>query len=219
MRFPSFHRTHKPEAPMKLLHVDSSILDTRSVSRELTRAIVGRFAAKHPGLEVQRCDLAQDPLPHYAPANMPNSDPKRGFLAEGTPAPTDAARGEAVLATFLAADVVVIGAPMYNFGIPSQLKAWIDRLVIPGKTFTYGANGPEGLVHGKRVIVVLSRGGFYGPDSPAAPMEHAGSYLRDVFGFIGVSIETLVAEGTQVSPEARAAGLAAAHRQVAALQV
>jgi FMN-dependent NADH-azoreductase len=204
---------------MHLLQVDSSILGTRSVSRELTRAVVDHFALRHPDLHVVYRDLAHDPLPHYAPANMADFDPKRGFLDGSVPSATDAARSESALIEFLAADVIVIGVPMYNFGIPSQLKAWIDRLVIPGRTFAYGANGPEGLVRGKRVIAALSRGGFYGPGSPAESLEHAGSYLRGVFGFIGVAVECVVAEGTQVGAEDRAAGLQAAHRQIEALTV
>src|SRR6202012_3032201 len=96
------------------------------------------------------------------------------------------AAGQAVLEEFLAADIIVIGAPMYNFTIPSQLKAWIDRIVVGGKTFKYGANGPEGLAGNKRVIVAISRGGFYGAGTPTAALEHLESYLRGVFGFIGI---------------------------------
>lgn len=204
---------------MHLLHVDSSILGSRSISRELTHAVVERFATGLPGVTVVRRDLAADPLPHYSPAHMPDFDPKRGFLDELAPAALSAARSESALAEFSAADVVVVGVPMYNFGIPSQLKAWIDRLVIPGRTFTYGANGPEGLVHGKRVIAVLARGGLYGPGSPAEPLEHAGRYLHAVFGFIGVSVESIVAEGTQAGIDVRAEALRSARRQIAALAI
>jgi FMN-dependent NADH-azoreductase len=111
---------------------------------------------------------------------------------------------QAALAEFLAADVVVIGAPMYNFTLPTQLKAWIDRILIAGKTFRYTANGPEGLAGGKRVIVAVSRGGFYGPQSPTAAFEHVESYLRTVFGFIGVTdLEFVAADGIQIGPEQR----------------
>jgi FMN-dependent NADH-azoreductase len=127
------------------------------------------------------------------------------------------AASQAVLDEFLAADVVVIGAPMYNFAIPSQLKAWIDRIAVPGKTFQYGANGPEGLMGAKRVIVVLSRGGFYGAETPMAAFEHVERYLRTVFGFIGVTPEFVLAEGVSV-PDARQPALDAALKAVAELK-
>ena len=114
----------------------------------------------------------------------------------------DLAAGQPVLEEFLAADIVVLGAPMYNFTIPSQLKAWIDRILVAGKTFKYGAQGPEGLAGNKRVIVAISRGGFYGPGTPAAVGEHLETYLRWVFGFIGVaSPEFISADGIQIGPE------------------
>jgi len=100
---------------------------------------------------------------------------------------------------------------MYNFTIPSQLKAWIDRIVVAGKTFKYGAQGPEGLAGNKRVIVAISRGGFYGAGTPAAVGEHLETYLRWVFGFIGVkNLEFISADGIQVGPEHREKALAGA---------
>ncbi|MET0937260.1 MAG: NAD(P)H-dependent oxidoreductase, partial [Luteibacter sp.] len=132
---------------MKLLHLDASALGAYSVSRGLTAAIVDEFVRNHAGIEVTYRDLHAAPLSHWA---MP--------AGENDPA---AAEGEQVMAEFLAADVIVIGAPMYNFGIASSLKAWIDRIAVAGKTFKYGANGPEGLAGGKRVIVASSRGGIY----------------------------------------------------------
>ena len=130
----------------------------------------------------------------------------------------DLALGGAVLAEFLAADVVVIGVAFYNFTVPSQLKAWIDRIVILGQTFRYGPDGrPEGLAAGKRVILAIARGGFYGQGAPAAPFEHAESYLRAVFGFIGTDIEVVIAEGLAVGPEQRAAAISGAESQIAAL--
>src|SRR6202035_1066391 len=119
--------------------------------------------------------------------------------------------GQAVMDEFLAADIVVLGAPMYNFTIPSQLKAWIDRIVVAGKTFRYGAQGAEGLAGNKRVIIAVSRGGFYGADSPAAAGEYVETYLRWVFGFIGVrNLGFISAEGVQVGPEHREKALAGA---------
>jgi FMN-dependent NADH-azoreductase len=103
---------------------------------------------------------------------------------------------------------------MCNFTLPSQLKAWIDRIVIAGTTFRYGANGPEGLVKDKRVIVALARGGFYGEGSPAAPLEHLESYLKGVFNFIGVEPEFVYADGLAIGPEQRAASLEQAQKEV-----
>ena len=121
------------------------------------------------------------------------------------------AAGNAVLDEFLAADIVVLGAPMYNFTIPSQLKAWIDRIVVAGKTFKYGAQGPEGLAGGKRLIVAVSRGGFYGAGTPMAVGEHLETYLRWVFGFIGITNpEFVYADGIQLGPEHREKALAGA---------
>ena len=106
-----------------------------------------------------------------------------------------------MLDEFLAADTVVIGAPMYNFTVPTQLKAWIDRIVIAGTTFSYGANGPEGLVRDKRVIIAITRGNFYGEGSPAAALRTLPKrYLKAVFNFIGVEPEFVIADGLAVSP-------------------
>jgi FMN-dependent NADH-azoreductase len=116
-----------------------------------------------------------------------------------------------VLEEFLATDIVVLGAPMYNFTIPSQLKAWIDRVVVAGKTFKYGAQGVEGLAGNKRVIIAVSRGGFYGADTPMAVGEHLETYLRWVFGFMGVTnLEFISADGIQIGPEHREKALAGA---------
>ena len=178
---------------MKLLHIDSSALGANSVSRELTAAIVNAWKQREPGLEVTYRDLAANPLPHWLPvsdaASMPPGDP---------------------LAELFAADVIVIGAPMYNFGIPSQLKAWIDRIVVAGATFRYTENGPEGLAKGKRVIVALTRGGIYSEGSPASALEHLETYLRGVFNFIGIEPEFVAADGLAIGPEQRetAIGLA-----------
>ena len=112
-----------------------------------------------------------------------------------------------MLDEFLAADTVVIGAPMYNFTLPSQLKAWIDRILVAGTTFRYTENGPEGLAKGKRVIIALARGGIYDSGSPAASLEHLESYLRGVFNFIGIEPEFVAADGLNISPEHREASI------------
>jgi FMN-dependent NADH-azoreductase len=120
---------------------------------------------------------------------------------------------------FLAADTVVIGAPMYNFTISTQLKAWIDRIAVRGKTFSYSENGPQGLAGGKRVIIAIARGNLYGPGAPAAAFDFQEPYLRAVFGFIGISdVEFIRAEGIAFSPEHRTAALASAQETAAALK-
>ena len=190
---------------MKLLHLDSSILGENSVSRVLSASVARRFLETDPAIEILYRDLAAEPLTHVNLGSMP-ADSSEAAVASA-----------AILDEFLAADIVVIGAPMYNFTIPSQLKAWLDRILIAGKTFSYGPNGPQGLVGDKRVIVVISRGNFYNAGSPAAPFEHLETYLGAVFGFIGAVPEFIVAEGVQTGAERRAAALEAAHLGIAAL--
>lgn len=186
---------------MTLLHIDASILGANSASRQLSAAVVDRLRKAAPGLQIVYRDLAAEPLSHLAAEHLAAA---QGAAPETPALQKDVAAGQAVLEEFLAADTVVIGAPMYNFTIPSQLKAWIDRIVVAGKTFRYSAAGPEGLAGGKRVIIAISRGGFYGAGAPAAALEHLETYLRGVFGFIGVtSPEIIVAEGLMVGPAQR----------------
>ena len=178
---------------MKLLHVDSSILGPGSVSRHLSASIVAQQQALHPDSEIVRRDLATDPVDHLTGLHLAAA---QGAVPESGALQADVAAGQAALEEFLAADIVVVGAPMYNFGIPSQLKAWIDRLAVAGRTFRYGANGAEGLAGGKTVIIASSRGGFYGADTQAAFLDHQETYLRGVFGFFGVTdIRFIRAEG------------------------
>jgi FMN-dependent NADH-azoreductase len=191
---------------MKLLHIDSSALGQHSVSRELSAAIVAGWKRRNPDLEVVYRDLAAEPLPHWSPvadAADPAADPA-------------AVASQAVLDEFLTADVIVIGAPMYNFSIPSSLKAWIDRVMVAGKTFRYTESGPEGLAGGKKVIVASSRGGFYGDDSGRAHLDFQEDYLRQVFGFVGITdIEFVRAEGIGMGPDYRAKALTDAHAKIA----
>jgi FMN-dependent NADH-azoreductase len=165
-----------------ILHIDSSISGENSASRQLTKSLVDQLKSSQWGEQVVYRDLAANPLPHLT---------------------LDAFADTTVLDEFLAADTVVIGAPMYNFTLPTQLKAWIDRLLVAGTTFRYTANGPEGLVKGKRVIVALARGGFYGEGSPAAALEHLETYLRGAFNFIGIEPEFVAADGLAIGPEQR----------------
>jgi FMN-dependent NADH-azoreductase len=186
---------------MKLLHLDASALGSHSVSRGLTAAIVAEFTRNAPATEVIHHDLVANPLPHWTPV-ADASDPA-------------AVLGSQMLEEFLAADVVVIGAPMYNFSIPSQLKAWIDRVAVAGKTFRYTANGPEGLAGGKRIIIASSRGGVYSEGSAAAPMDFQETYLRAVFGFLGVTdLEFVRAEGINLSEDNKVESLKTAHASI-----
>ena len=183
---------------MNLLHIDASVLGDHSVSRQVSAAIVSRLRAADPTLNVTYRDLAADPLAHLSGLHL--------AAAQGAEVPANVqqehAAAQDALSEFLAADVVVIGAPMYNFTLPSQLKAWIDRILVAGKTFSYSAAGPKGLAGDKRVVVAISRGNFY--DAQNAAAEHLESYLRTVFGFIGVTdLEFIAADGVQVGPEHR----------------
>lgn len=200
---------------MKLLHVNSSILGQNSVSRTLSAEVVAAQRASHPGIEVVYRDLATDPIDHLTGTHLAAF---QGALPADEAIQRDIASGQAALDEFLAADVVVVGAPMYNFGVSSQLKAWIDRLAVAGKTFRYTEKGPEGLAGGKMVIVASSRGGLYGPGTPAAPLEHQESYLRAVFGFFGITEITFVrAEGVALGAEAREKAIEAARGEVTKL--
>ncbi len=195
---------------MKLLHIDSSPLAGQSVSRQLTREIVDRWLARHPGTVVEHLDLAAEPPRHL---DQDSLGFRLGIDAAGL---TEAQRrenclSEQLVSQFLAADVVVIGAPMYNFTVPSQLKAWIDRIAQAGRTFRYTADGPEGLAGGKTVIVASSRGGVYS----TAPVDHHEGYLRMVLGFMGVTDVRIVrAEGLGMGEEPRAQALASARRDI-----
>ena len=181
---------------MTILKIDSSINGQNSASRALTDSIVEQLKAANWGEQVVSRDLLAEPIPHLT---------------------LDAFADSSVLEEFLAADIVVVGAPMYNFSVPSQLKAWIDRIVIAGRTFQYGPNGPEGLAKGKRVIIALARGGIYSEGSPAAALEHLETYLRGVFNFIGIEPEFVVAEGLNLSPEHRSTSIKQAQKDVVLL--
>ncbi len=198
---------------MKLLHVNSSILGPGSVSRALSEEIVAAEKRRHPETAVTYRDLAVDPVDHLSGAHLAAF---QGAAPEAPALRQDVAAGQAALEEFLAADVIVIGAPMYNFSIPSQLKAWIDRLAVAGKTFRYTEKGAVGLAGGKRVIVASSRGGFYGPDTQTAFLDHQENYLRGVFGFFGIADVTFIrAEGVALGPEQREKAIDAAKSEIA----
>ena len=184
---------------MKLLHLDASALGANSVTRELTAAIVARWQDEVKDLQVEYRDLDANPVAHLTGATLGASDAE---------AAADAAK---VMEQFLAADVIVIGAPMYNFSIPSTLKAWIDRIAVAGKTFRYTEAGPQGLAGGKRVIVASGRGGLHA----GQPTDFVEPYLRQVFGFLGISeVEFVRAEGVAYSPQHRTDAIAAARASI-----
>jgi FMN-dependent NADH-azoreductase len=195
---------------MKLLHIDSSILGTHSATRELGAALVASWRRRHPNIEVQHVDLAREPLGDLTGALVAARSAVP--VAASAELQLDIERSERALADFLAADVIVVGAPMYNFSIPTQLKAWIDRIAVAGKTFRYTEKGPEGLAKGKKVIVISARGGMYGTGSPAAALDFQENYLRGVFGFLGVTdVEFVRAEGLNFGPAQREQAMGAAH--------
>ena len=201
---------------MKLLHIDSSVLAEHSVSRQLTARIVTEWQATHPGTAVEYLDLAQD-----TPATLSGAE----LAARMTPADSRsaeqaaaAARTEALLQQFLAADVIVVGAPMYNFSIPSQLKNWIDCIAQAGRTFKYTETGPVGLAGNKTVIVASSRGGVYSTSEALRALDHQESYLRTVLGFMGIDNARIVrAEGVNQGADRRSQALAAAEADIATL--
>ncbi|WP_010164803.1 FMN-dependent NADH-azoreductase [Sphingomonas sp. PAMC 26617] len=204
---------------MKLLHIDSSITGSHSVSRELSALVVERVggAAHH---EVTYRDIVAEDLPHFTAVTAPSAHP----LSKAVPVLDEAQQAkrdnsDTILKEFIEADIVVIGVPMYNFSLPSELKAWIDRIVIPGTTFRVGPNGPEGLAGDKRLIFAIARGAYYGEESVFKSAEHAESLLRTAMGFIGVkNIETVIAEGLNVADtrEKAIASARAAVEQIAA---
>ena len=199
---------------MRILHIDSSITGAASVSRQLTADIVSALQQAHPEAMVEHLDLGNNPPPHLGPQSL--------GMRTGQEATTEVERqenaiSEALVSQFLAADVIVLGVPFYNFTIPTQLKAWFDRIAQAGRTFRYTANGPEGLAKGKTVIVASSRGGVYSASEGGQAMEHQESYLKVVFGFFGITdVRFVRAEGVAMGPDAKAAALAGAERDVLA---
>ncbi|RUO34226.1 FMN-dependent NADH-azoreductase [Aliidiomarina sanyensis] len=193
---------------MKILHIETGLFEGQSVSRQLSQKIVDRLVAKHPDAQVITRDLIKTPIAHLDAEIL---------LAGGTDEAQrterqriESALTETLLEELFAADVIVLGAPMYNFSVPSQLKAWIDRIAQAGRTFQYTEAGPEGLVTGKRVYLASARGGIYS-EGAAAAMEHQESFLTTVFGFLGMTDVTIVrAEGVNLGEEARTASIAKA---------
>ena len=199
----------------KLLHIDSSILGGNSVSRQLTAQIVASWRAAHPATDVSYLDLAADAPSHLSADSLGFRVPAGAELTEVQK--RENAVSEALVSQFLATDVVVVGAPFYNLSIPSQLKAWIDRVAQVGRTFKYTDKGPVGLAGGKTVIVASTRGGMYSTSDAGNAMEHQESYLKTIFGFMGVTdVRFVRAEGLAMGEAAKAAALAAAQADTVA---
>ncbi|MES2412880.1 MAG: NAD(P)H-dependent oxidoreductase [Pseudomonadota bacterium] len=199
----------------KLLHVDSSILGGNSVSRQLTAQIVASWKAGHPGTEVSYLDLAVNTPTHLSAESLGFRMPADAVLTDVQK--RENAVSEALVTQFLASDVIVIGAPLYNFTIPTQLKAWIDRIAQVNRTFKYTEKGPQGLAGGKTVIVAIARGGMYSTSDAGNSMEHQESYLKVLFGFFGITdVRFVRAEGIAMGEAAKTAALAAAEAEIKA---
>lgn len=199
---------------MQLLHIDSSILGAGSVSRQLTREVVAAWQAAHPGTRVEHLDLAVSSPAHLSAESLGFRLPPGGALTDAQQ--RENAVSEALVSQFLAADVVVVGAPFYNFTIPSQLKAWIDRVAQAGRTFRYTEKGPQGLAGGKTVILAVSRGGIYSTSEGGQATEHQESLLKVIFGFFGITdIRVVRAEGIGLGEAAKAKALETARAEIA----
>lgn len=187
----------------RILVINSSAASENSVSAQLTRQVVSKLQGAEASLEIVTRDVGADPLPHITPETV------NGLRGEPVTAAERATRtvSDDLIAELKAADVIVIGAPMYNFGIPSTLKAWFDHVLRAGVTFAYTAEGPRGLVENKRAIVVETRGGAYS-EGPAASFDSQEPHLRTMLGFMGITDVTFVrAERLAIDP---AASIAAA---------
>jgi FMN-dependent NADH-azoreductase len=183
-----------------ILYLTSSPRGSDSYSSSVATRVIEELRRIHPGASVTTRDLARDPLPHVdadfvvatRSPNGPQTDTQRAMLA----------RSDALVDELLKADILVIASPMYNFGIPSTLKAWIDHVCRAGRTFRYTEKGPEGLAKGKRAILIDARGGIYS-SGPAQAMNHQSTYLRTVLGFLGINdVEEIDVEGIGLGPDA-----------------
>src|SRR5262245_21849307 len=199
-----------------LLFVSSSLFGDNSQSRSIAEEFIDRWRDAHPRTSVTERDLAADSIPHLSLATL-------GAAMQPADARNAAEQEAAALADTLieeveAADVIVIGAPMYNFSIPSALKAWIDHIARAGRSFRYGATGPEGMLKGKKVVIVTGRGGSYTGDSPAKVMDFQEPYLKAMLGFLGLDdVSFIHLEDVKRGPEAAAAGIERARQAIAEL--
>jgi len=195
----------------KVLVLNSSALGGASVSKQLADGAIAKLGAQDPHLQVVTRDIGATPVPHLT---TDGATAIRGAEpANAAQAATQALSNE-LIGELKAADTIIIGAPMYNFGIPSTLKAWFDHVLRAGLTFSYSEKGPEGLVTGKRAIVILSRGGLYS-EGPAQSFDSQEPHLRTLLGFMGITDVTFVrAEKLAFGPEARDQAIGAAHAEL-----
>ncbi len=196
----------------KVLHIDASARGMDSESRKLSHHFITGWRSTHPEDAIITRDITENPLPHIDSSTLGSL-----MIAADERSPeqrVDAKRVDDLVNEFIAADVLVLGVPMYNFGIPSTLKAWVDHISIAGRTFEYTANGPKGLVKGTKVYLISTRGGIYGE----SPMDHQVNYLKTLLGFLGIDdIEVIQAEGLNLSPEERDSSITAALSKIEAI--
>jgi FMN-dependent NADH-azoreductase len=210
-------KSPKRDERMNLLQIDSSLLGAHSASRELTRAIVQAWRTAEPDMQVKYRDLAATVPPQLTGEAVKT-------LKFGQPTPqgdvaADLRFMEELLVEFLETDAIVIGAPMYNFSLPSQLKSWLDALAQPGRTFAYASDGPRGLAGGKRAIIASSRGGVYS-NSKMSAKDFQETYLTAMLNFMGVTkVEIVRAEGLSLGKDQRDAALRQAHQRIETLFV
>ena len=195
-----------------LLKINASLFSTQGQSSQLAERFVAARQAATPDLKVVTRDLAAEPVPHLDAARF------LSFLAKPEERSAEqqavVAYSDALIEEVRQADEIVIGLPMYNFGVPSTLKAWFDHIARAGVTFRYTATGPEGLLTGKKVTVFAARGGLYA----GTPKDSQTTYVRDFLGFIGITdVEFVYAEGLNMGEESKSAALAAAHGKLAEL--
>lgn len=197
-----------------LLHIDSSALGDLSTSRKLTASIVTAWQRDNPDVRVNYRDLAAAPPPHLT-GRVAMAMRSRSLTGLSDDERAQVALSDELVEEFMAADAVVLGAPMYNFSLPTPLKAWIDRIAQAGRTFKYTESGVVGLAGAKRVVIASSRGGKYAGTPLEAALDHQEAYLRGVFGFVGVTDLTIVrAEGTNMGPEVVKQAMIAAQKQI-----
>ena len=201
---------------VKLLHIDSSIMQEASVTRKLSSDVVAEWLKANPATSVESLDLAVDAPNHFGADAMGIRGVEQAEESESQRYENEVS--ESLVSQFLDADVVVIGVPFYNFSIPTQLKAWIDRVAQAGRTFKYTENGPVGLAGGKTVILAVARGGVYSNSEAGQAMEHQESYLKVVFGFFGITdVRVIRAEGVAMGEEHKAAAISGALEAIPAL--
>jgi len=180
-----------------ILLIQSSPSGSKSYSQRVAESIVNEIKDRYPGTKITFRHLAEDPLPHVGPAFVSalSAKPEELTAAESKAL----ALSDALIEELRTADIIVLAAPMHNFGIPSTLKAWIDHVVRAGRTFTYSQGKPDGLLKDKRLILVLASGGIYS-DGPMKQLDFTEPYLRTVLGFVGLSdIEVVRVEGVAMS--------------------